>query len=114
MGLMTYLLTWLFINKYSKELGIQENTQSKKHTKRQEHYLEKEYLLESSKNSLNEEALEDENEDPILRYDAYRAFWACLSKITKQVWRFLKNAYRHKSSSELYNRQLRPMLEKYL
>ena len=54
MGLMTYLLTWLFINKYSKELGIQENTQSKKHTKRQEHYLEKEYLLESSKNSLNE------------------------------------------------------------
>lgn len=56
---------------------------------------------------------EDEPEQ-VMQYDAYRAFYAQLSKITRQVWRFLKNCIREKSSLALYQRQLKPILQAYL
>jgi hypothetical protein len=91
---------------------VKEKTQSKKHAKKREHYLNQDEVLRNIDDSSA--TSDDKNEEPILHYDAYRAFWACLSKITKQVWRFLKNCYQQKSSPGFYNRQLKPMLEKYL
>ncbi|MEJ2610686.1 MAG: hypothetical protein P8179_11505 [Candidatus Thiodiazotropha sp.] len=50
---------------------------------------------------------QEEDELPELKlYDAYRAFHSQLSKITWQVWRFLKNCFREKHSLLLYQRPL--------
>ena len=45
---------------------------------------------------------------------AYRAFYNALSKVTRQMWRFLKSCFAKKSSPALYENQFRPLLEKYL
>ena len=48
MGLITYILTRLFVNSRCQELGIQpEATQSKKHAKKREHYLEQAEVFEN-------------------------------------------------------------------
>lgn len=43
-----------------------------------------------------------------------RAIWTELSKITRQLWRFLKHCFAYPSSLALYQRQLAPILERYL
>ena len=90
-GWVTYLLTRLFLQERYAELALSgESTQERKHRIKQAAYG-----CEGVR-------------------DAYRAFYTGLSKITRQVWRFLKNCFRAKSSRLLYEKQLKPMLTGYL
>jgi len=45
---------------------------------------------------------------------AYRAFYTSLSKITRQMWCFLKSCFLKKSVLQLYQRQFKPLVERYL
>lgn len=91
-GLVTYTLTCLFLKDKQADLGLTEGntTQQRKHVIKRDAYL----------------------------FDcigvACRAFYTVLSKIPRQVWRFLKSCFMKKSSPTLYERQLKPLLEKYL
>lgn len=117
MGLMTYVLTMLFVNKHCEALSIEDNTQSRKQARKQNDYLEQKTGMQDNRGSMDGGATDDDdgiNEEPVLQYDACRAFWTRLSKITRQVWRFLKSCFDKKSSRGLYQRQLRPVLEGYL
>lgn len=110
MGMMTYILTQLFLQRRFDDLHLAKGDQTQKHkqAKKVEHYL-------SQADRVTESKVNDEKqEEPILHYDAYRAYYAQLSKITRQVWRFLKNCFRAKHSLTLYQRQLKPLLEGYL
>lgn len=114
MGLMSYVLTQLFLQRRFEELDLPngDTTQARKQMRKVEHYL-----AQQTGQSMDElDALDEyeEDEKPIPRYDAYRAFYAHLSKITRQVWRFLKNCFSKKSSQQLYLRQLKPLLMGYL
>jgi len=112
MGLMTYILTMLFVSRHSGELSVDENTQSCKQTRKQEYYLGQKIGGQERRRSLDDK--DEVSEELVLQYDGCRAFWTHLSKITRQVWRFLKNCFDKKSSRDLYQRQLRPMLEAYI
>ena len=92
MGIVTVLLTRLFLQRRQQDLQLDkpDATQDRKHQIKQDQ-------ASSSKNSVT-----------------HRAFWTHLSKITKQVWRFLKNCFMYKHSLEYYQRQLKPLLLKYL
>lgn len=120
MGMMTYLLTQLFLQRRYQELNLTtgDTTQAAKQDRKVEQYLrQKEERMDTEHEGVgDEDRNEDKNEEVVeLRYyDAYRAFYAHLSKITRQVWRFLKNCFHRKSSLALYQRQLRPLLIKYL
>ena len=109
LGMMTYILTQLFLQRRFTELELSQGdqTQSRKQTQKVECYL-----TQSDREAINGD--KDESEEPVLYYDAYRAFYAQLSKITRQVWRFLKNCFREKSSLGFYQRQLKPLLMGYL
>jgi len=111
MGMMTYILTQLFLQQRYQELDLPtgDKTQAKKQARKRGQYLaQHEKLIGDEKEELGEEE-SDELQD-LKYYDAYQAFYAQLSKITRQVWRFLKNCYHRKSSLGLYQRQLRPLL----
>ena len=120
LGMMTYLLTQLFLHQRYQELDLPkgDNTQSRKQQRKVECYLDQQAQGDTDKVSANSaaEAEKDDDDEQIatLKYDAYRAFYAQLSKITRQVWRFLKNCFNKKSSLGLYQRQLRPLLLGYL
>lgn len=90
-GMMTYILTRLFIEQQFNKLMLTDGntTQSGKHKKKIETY-KKEGGIQ------------------------LRAYWALLSKIPLQVWRFFKNCFMKKSSVQLYESQLKPILERYL
>jgi hypothetical protein len=92
LGMVSYILTRIFLKDQHEELGLAEGdtTQKKKHEIRRLDYIE---------NGIG---------------DAYRAFYSNASKITRQVWRFLSNCFREKSCQALYDRQLKPLLENYL
>jgi len=92
LSIVTYLLTRLFLHRYQQPLDLEkvDSTQDKKQAKKQHQYL-------SSDTGV-----------------AYRAFYTGLSKMTRQIWRFLKNFFMAKSSLPLYQRQLKPMLMQYL
>ena len=111
MGLMTYILTQLFLMRRYQELNLPkgDNTQARK----QAHKVELYHEQKKRKDQTDQGNKEDEPEQ-VMKYDAYRAFYAQLSKITRQVWRFLKNCIRRKSSLALYQRQLKPILQAYL
>lgn len=116
MGIMTYVLTQLFLHRRYDELDLHEgdDTQAGKQAHKIEQYLE-----QQTRNTRDgSEGLSvDENEEQtkeVKRVDAYRAFYTHLSKITRQVWRFLKNCFSRKSSLKLYQRQLKPLLIGYL
>ena len=89
---MSYLLTRLFLVDTALELGFDEDKklQEPKHEKRMAEYFECSGQV------------------------SFRAFYRETSKITKQVWRFLKNSFIKKYSHRLYERQLRPLLTGYL
>ena len=92
LGFVTYILTCLFLTDKQSVLGLTEGetTQHRKHALKREAYL----------------------------YDgigvACHAFYVVLSKIPRQVWRFLQNCFMKKSSPALYERQLKPLLVKYI
>jgi len=92
LAIITYLLTRLFLHKYQKPLNLDkpDSTQDRKHKIKQSVYETQVFGV------------------------AYRAFYVGLSKITRQVWRFLKNCFSRESSLGLYQRQLKPLLLKYL
>ncbi len=115
MGLMTYILTRLFLQRRYQELDLPTGdcTQKPKQARRVEQYLEQQEENDHADGQTGEwDEVEEAQE--VKRYDAYRAFYAQLSKITRQVWRFLKNCFREKSSLALYQRQLKPLLQGYL
>lgn len=115
MGMMTYILTRLFLQRRYQELDLPrgDGTQDLKQARRVEQYLEQQEGNDHAEDPTGEWD-EDEEAPEEKRYDAYRAFYAQLSKITRQVWRFLKNCFREKSSLALYQRQLKPLLQGYL
>lgn len=92
LAMITYILTRLFIEQKIEALGITEGdtTQRKKHHAKQERYV---------KNGIG---------------NAFRAFYVSLSCVTCQMWRFLKNCFFKKSTPQLYERQFKPLVEKYL
>lgn len=105
MGMMTYVLTQLFLQRRFKELDLSDGDETQKRKQKQKIAC---YV------GLNDEDDEKDESEPVPQNDIYRAFYAHLSKITRQVWRFLKNCFREKSSHELYRRQLKPLLLRYI
>ncbi len=91
-GMITYILTRLFSHKYAKQfnLPIDGSTQEKRHEKKQEGYFNGKIT------------------------DPYRAFHTNLSKVTKQVWRFLKGCMLKKSRQKLYQSQLKLLMTAYI
>jgi len=91
-GMITFILTRIFSLKHAQVFGIKIDgeTQKNKHKKKLEDY----FMGET--------------------HDRFRAFHQNLSKITKQVWRFLKGCMLRKSRQKLYEAQLRPMMLAYL
>ena len=91
-GMITFILTRLFSQKHAKNFGLPTDgtTQTKKHQLKKEMYLYGE------------------------TQDQYRAFHSSLSKVTKQVWRFLKECMLKKSRQKLYDVQLQPLMIAYL
>lgn len=113
LGIMTYILTMLFLQRRYQELELTsgDQTQARKHRQKVE-----EYLKWHNDDGSCQQPSDDEHEErlPPKKYDAYRAFYSQLSKITLQVWRFLKECCRYKHSQQLYQRQLKPLLMRYL
>lgn len=92
LSMVTMILTTLFINRRKEELGLDkiDSTQHRKQQAKKEFYAQTGHGI------------------------AYRVFYDEISKITRQIWRFLKNCYAEVHSVELYRRQLRPLMVKYL
>ncbi|VAW65670.1 hypothetical protein MNBD_GAMMA11-1871 [hydrothermal vent metagenome] len=92
LGIVTCLLTRLFLVKTSGKLGLDEdkNLQQLKHEKKLQRYCDVSGAI------------------------GLCAFYRETSKITKQVWRFLRGNFIRKDSEQLYERQLRPVLTGYL
>lgn len=91
-GMITYILTRLFSDKYAKQFNLPTDgsTQERRHQKKCEDYFDGKIK------------------------DPYRAFHTHLSKVTKQVWRFLKGCMLKKSREGLYQSQLRLLMSGYL
>lgn len=112
MGIMTYVLTHLFLHRRYHDLGLAEgdDTQAGKQARKIEQYLEQQTRdTRDGKEGLSVDENEEHTTD-VKQYDAYSQ----LSKITRQVWRFLKICFSRKSSLKLYQRQLKPLLIGYL
>jgi len=92
LGIVTYLLTRLFLIKTSGQLGLDEDKklQAPRHKKKLDEYIETTHGI------------------------GLRAFYRETSKITKQVWRFLRGNFIRKACEQLYERQLRLILTGYL
>jgi hypothetical protein len=90
-GMITYILTRLFLEEQFEELLLPDGntTQIGKHEKKIKAYKKDGGI-------------------------SLRAYWSQLSKIPLQVWRFFKNCFMKKSSPQLYESQLKPILERYL
>ena len=90
-GITTYILTRLFLEQQFEALGLTagNTTQLSKHKKKVALYKKDTGIY-------------------------LRAYWTKLSKIPVQVWRFFKNCFMKQSSPQLYERQLKPILEHYL
>jgi hypothetical protein len=92
LGIVTTILTRLFLMRRQADLELvkPDSTQNKKHQKKQAVYAQ------SDKGVF------------------LRAMWINLSKIARQVWRFLKNCFTCQHAPALYVRQLEPLLRGYL
>ncbi len=90
-GIITYLLTRLFLTQQFEELSLKKGnmTQANKHKKKIDRYKKEGGI-------------------------SLRAYWTQMSKIPVQVWRFFKNCFTKESSLQLYERQLKPILMYYL
>lgn len=92
LGIVTTTLTRLFLLHQQPQLNLSrpDSTQQLKHNAK----------LKNHQNSGTGISL--------------RANWTELSKITRQLWRFLKHCFAYPSSLALYQRQLAPILERYI
>lgn len=92
LGIVTTILTRLFLMRRQADLELAkpDATQDKKHEKKLASYTQS-------------------GEGVLLR-----AAWQNLSKISRQVWRFLKNCFARQHALALYKQQLEPMLRGYL
>ena len=92
LGIATSILTRLFLIRRQADLSLArpDATQDKKHQKKLAIYTQ------SGKGIL------------------LRALWQNLSKISRQVWRFLKSCFTRQHEPRLYERQLEPLLRRYL
>jgi len=92
LGIVTTILTRLFLMRRQADLSLAQPdaTQDKKYQKKLASYKQ------SGKGIL------------------LRALWHNLSKIARQVWRFLKNCFASRHEPGLYTRQLEPLLRCYL
>ena len=92
LGIVTSILTRLFLMRRQADLALAQPdaTQDKKHQKKLASYTQ--------------------SDNGIL----LRALWQNLSKISRQVWRFLKNCFTCQHEPGLYKRQLEPLLRCYL
>ena len=92
LSMVSMILTKLFLSRRQKELGLDkvDSTQTLKQHAKQERY------------ALTGHGI------------AYRVFYDEISKIPRQIWRFLKNCFAEKHSLELYTRQLMPLMLRYL
>lgn len=92
LAMASYILMRLFMDKKSSDLGMAngDTTQKMKHQAKQSSYIHDHMGI------------------------AYRAFHTELSKVTRQMWRFLKNCFAKKSSPALYKNQFKPLWERYL
>ena len=92
LGIVTSILTRLFLMRRQADLALllPDATQDKKHQNKLAIYTQ------SGKGNL------------------LRALWQNMSKISRQVWRFLKNCFTCQHEPRLYTRQLEPLLRRYL
>ena len=92
MGMVTVILTQLFLQRRQTELArnTPDSTQQPKHQAKQEQH---------KKTGMGV---------------TLRTNWTHLSKITRQLWRFLKNCFAYTHDPALYRRQLEPLLRQYL
>jgi len=92
LGIVTTILTRLFLHRRQADLALAQPdaSQHRKQEKKQAGYAQS-----GAENSL-------------------RAQWRHLSKITRQLWRFLKNCFAYKHHPALYKRQLEPLLRQYI
>ncbi|MCU7814051.1 MAG: hypothetical protein KZQ89_03155 [Candidatus Thiodiazotropha sp. (ex Lucinoma kastoroae)] len=90
--IVTVVLMYLFLQRHQQDLQLEklDEAQDRKHQIKQDRA----------------------NRTPEI--SSYRVSWTQLSKITKQAWRFLKSCFMQKHCLQLYQRQLRPLLLKYL
>ena len=84
MGLMTYILTQLFLRRRYQELNLPkgDSTQARKQAHKIEQYLDQKEGDSHCNGQTDAWDVEDEPEE-VKQYDAYRAFYAQLSKITR-------------------------------
>ena len=92
LGIVTSILTRLFLMRRQADLALPkpDATQDKKHEKKLASHAQ------SGKGIL------------------MRALWQNLSKISRQIWRFLRNCFACRHEPALYTRQLEPLLRRYL
>jgi hypothetical protein len=92
LGIVTTILTRLFLQRRQADLGLAQTdaTQNRKHEKKAKDY--------------NEQGIGTQ----------LQSQWKELSKIPRQVWRFLKHCFDQKHELALYERQLKPLLVHYL
>jgi hypothetical protein len=92
LGMATSILTRLFLMRRQADLALPlpDATQNRKHEKKRASYAQ--------------------SDQGIL----LRAQWPNLSKISRQVWRFLRHCFTAKHEPALYTRQLEPLLRAYL
>ncbi|MEY4590881.1 MAG: hypothetical protein RL497_2957 [Pseudomonadota bacterium] len=97
-------------------LNKEDATQDMRYEKKQEAYLEAKAMRQSKPLKASKVAAPDEDEPPTtgMFFDAYRAFYAIPSKISRQVWRFLKDCYAQTNTLELYRLKLKPIMVRYL
>jgi Transposase DDE domain len=119
MCMITTILTRMFLQKKAQEMGLaqEDSTQNKRYEKKQEHYVTSKYerTLGVSKQNCKVKVDEEDDERIVFKsYDAYRAFYAIPSKISRQAWRFLKYCCLKISSPDLYVCLLKPMMLAYL
>lgn len=92
MGMVTVILTQLFLQRRQQDLerSTPDSTQQAKHKAKQKQHSESSLGI------------------------ALRASWMHLSKITRQLWRFLRNCFAYAHEPALYRRQLEPLLRGYI
>jgi hypothetical protein len=92
MGIVTVVLTMLFMRQKAQELGrsTPNSTQQYKHQAKQAEYKRSDMGV------------------------SLRASWTELSQIPRQLWRFLKNCFACTHEPALYKRQMAPLMERYI
>jgi len=92
LAMASYILMQLFIDKKSIDLGMPhgDTTQKLKHHAKKSNDIKDHIGI------------------------THRAFYNVLSKVTRQMWRFLKSCFARKSSPALYENPFKPLLERYL